>query len=273
MRPTVLVLSAALLAASAGLVAQTASYSSSLVAAEPGSGGASGQAAPAVDSSPGASNRFSQVAFGGGVSPLGIQLQVATNVNSHFNLRGTGNFFNYSTSFTNSGITASAKLSLDSAGVAVDIYPIPPLGFRISPGLLFYNGNQLTASASVPAGTTFTLNGTTYLSSCNPSNPNLYVNCAAGATPVGGSATLGLNTTKPAFTITTGWGNMTPRKGHWSFPFEIGVAVIGAPSVNVTLGGTACYNQSGVYYCDSITDTTPGSVGSQVQSNLNTQVT
>ncbi len=100
----------------------------------------------------------------------------------------------------------------------------------------------------MPGGTSFTLNNQTFYSA--------NANAATGATPVNGSATLGLNTNKPAFTITTGWGNMIPRKGgHWSFPFETGVAFIGAPTVNVTLAGWVCEDQAQTE-CTSLSSTT-----------------
>ena len=262
MKRTTLLLSVVLLGASAALVAQSSRYDSNLMAAE-SMGGGGGQAAPSVGSLPeDAATPFSQMAFGGGISAMGIQLQLAANLRNHLNLRGVGNFFDYSTNFTTNGITANAKLSLASAGVAVDYYPFR-LGFRVSPGLLFYNGNQLTASASVPGGTSFTLNDTTYYSA--NTNP------ATGATPINGSALLALNTTKPAFTITTGWGNMIPRKGHLSFPFEIGVAVTGSPRINVNLGGWACSDQA-QQDCGSIASNSNNSLATQVQSNLSTQV-
>jgi hypothetical protein len=219
------------------------------------------QSAPPVKSASGSSKPLSQIAFGAGLSPLGIQLQMATNLSQHFNVRGTGNFFNYSTNFTSNGINATAKLNLASAGAAVDVYPFR-VGFRLSPGVLFYNQNQLTAAAAVPAGTSFTLNGTTYYSA--------NANSATGATPVNGNAVLGLNTTKPAFTITTGWGNMTPRNRHWSVPFELGVAIIGAPSVKVNLGGWACYDQAQTE-CTNIASTT-NPIAIAIQNNLTAQV-
>jgi hypothetical protein len=217
------------------------------------------QSAPSVKTGTGSAKAFSQLAFGAGISTLGVQLQAASNLNPHFGVRGTGNFFNYSTNFTSNGITANAKLNLASAGAALDIYPFR-LGFRLSPGLLFYNQNQLTGTAAVPAGTSFTLNGITYYSA--------NANSATGATPVNGNAFLGLNTTKPAFTITTGWGNLTPRTRHFSFPFELGVAIIGAPKVNVNLGGWACYDQAQTE-CANIAGNNP--IGNAVQSNLTAQ--
>ena len=261
MKQTALLLSLSLLAAPSALMAQSYSSSSSLVAAEASPEGGAGQTALPAKGPRDSVGPFSRIALGAGLSPLGIQLQAATNLSSHFNLRATGNFFNYSTNFTNSGITATAKLNLASAGASVDVYPFRA-GFRISPGLLFYNGNQLTATTAVPGGTSFTLNGTTYYSA--------NANSTTGATPVNGNATLGLNTTKPAFTITTGWGNMIPRNGHWSFPFEIGVAVIGAPSVNVNLGGWACYDPAQTE-CTNISSTT-NPIAIAIQSNLTAQV-
>jgi hypothetical protein len=220
-----------------------------------------GQSAPSVKYGAGTARPLSQFAFDGGVSPLGVQLQTATNLNSHFNLRGTGSFFNYSTNFTVSGITATAKLSLASAGASLDIYPFRS-GFRISPGALFHNQNQVTAAATVPGGTSFTLNGQTFYSA--------NADAATGATPVNGSAALGLNSHKTAFTMTTGWGNMIPRKGgHFSFPFEVGVALIGAPTLNVNLGGWVCLDQAQTN-CSSFSSTA-NPIGISAQSALQTQ--
>jgi hypothetical protein len=106
------------------------------------------------------------------------------------------------------------------------------------------------------------LNGETYYSA----TPN----SATGATPVVGNGLLGLNTNKPAFTITTGWGNQIPRSGHWSFPIEIGVAFIGDPSVKVNLGGWACSDQAQTE-CSNIADPA-NPIAVAIQSNLTAQV-
>ncbi len=204
---------------------------------------------------------FSHFALGAGVSPLGVGMEAVMDLNQHFNVRVTGNIFDYSTSFTTNGITANAKMSFASAGTSLDVYPFHT-GFRLSPGVLFLNDNQLTATANVPGGTSFTLNGTDYYSAnANPST---------GATPINGSGYLNLNTTKPAFTITTGWGNHIQRNGHWSFPFEIGVALIGKPAVNMSLNGWACTDQT-QQFCSNIDDP-QNPIAVQVQSNLRTQV-
>jgi hypothetical protein len=276
MKALSLLLSFAIAAAPSVLIAQTPVSHPTLVDEDALADGAAGQATP-VRNVPAAAGPFSRVALGVGVSPLGMGLQLATNISSHFNLRGTGNIFKYTDNFTTNGFNASAQLNLASAGASLDFYPFRA-GFRLSPGLLFYNGNQLTVSTTVPAGNSFTLNGQTFYSGDPATTP--------GATPITGNATLGLNSTKPAFTITTGWGNMIPRKGgHLSFPFELGVAITGSPSVNVNLGGWACESElvtpgggTGVrpaatttqLVCANLSDST-NPVSVDVQTNLQTQ--
>lgn len=218
--------------------------------------------APVTPPNSSSGHPFSKMAIGTGISPMGIQLSLTTNLNSHFNVRPWGSFFNYSTNFTASGISANAGLNMTSSGTALDIYPFR-LGFRVSPGVLFYNRNQVTATANVPGGTSFTLNGQTYYSA--------NANTTTGAVPVNGNALLNLHTNNPAFTITTGWGNTLPRKGHWSFPFELGAAFIGAPSVKMNLGGWACYDQAQTMCTDISSTTNP--IAIEIQSNLAAQVT
>jgi hypothetical protein len=246
---------AALLAGSSVLVAQSFSSSQDFTDSTGSTGsGSAGMTRVPVASAP-STRPFSKVAFGSGISVLGIQMSMTTNLNAHLNLRTTGNLFSYSTDFTTSGIGANAKLGMKSAGTALDIYPFHK-GFRISPGLLFYNANQVTADASVAGGQSFTLNDRTYYSST--------------AHPVTGNGMLNLHTTSPAFTITTGWGNTIPRKGHWSFPVEVGAAFTGAPSVNVNLGGWACYDHAQTQCTDITSKTDP--IAQEIRSDLAAQV-
>lgn len=186
------------------------------------------QTVPAAKGS--SSGAFSRLAFGGGMSSMGVNLQVATNINRHFNARGTGNFFNYTLSNINTnGFVLGGQLNFASAGASLDYYPFPSHGLRISPGMLFFNNNQITASAVGASGSSISLNGQKYYSD--------------NADPIAMNAALGLNTHKQAFTLTTGWGNMIPHwGGHWSVPFEIGAAFTGAPSINVLLTGYGCTN-------------------------------
>ncbi|MFY9853986.1 MAG: hypothetical protein WAK26_08940 [Terracidiphilus sp.] len=178
---------------------------------------------------------FSALAFGGGMSLMGVNLQAATNMNRYLNLRGTGNFFNYTANnISTNGFNLNGTVNMATAGVSVDYYPFPSHGFRLSPGALFYNQNQISAIASPTPGTSITLN-----------SQNFY---ADSVNPINASANLGLNTRQKAFTMTTGWGNMIPRRrgGHISFPFELGAAFTGVPTLAMTLSGNACTNQADV---------------------------
>jgi hypothetical protein len=224
--------------------------------------GGTAQVASSVYDKPVGPKPLSRIALGASASSLGIQLQLVTNLNSHFNLRGSGNLFDYSTNFTTSGINCDATVHLASIGAALDFYPFHS-GFRISPGVLFHNQNQLTATAVVPAGTSFTLNNQTFYSATT--------NTSTGATPINGNGTLNLDTNKKAYTITTGWGNVIPRKGgHFSIPFEIGVALIGAPTLNVNLKGWACLDKAQTECSDFTSTTDP--VAISAQSALKAQV-
>lgn len=199
---------------------------------------------------------FSRVAFGGGISALGVNMQVAVIANRYVNLRGTGNFFNYSVNnLSTNGMNVSGKLNFATASASVDVYPFPNHGFRVSPGAMFYNQNQLTATVIAPGGTSFTLDDYTYYSS--------------QTNPVTGSGNVFLNKQNPAFTITTGWGNMIPRNGgHWSFPFEIGAAFVGAPTVNLALtSGQVCADPAGTIGCTNVVG------NSQLNANLQAQIT
>lgn len=204
---------------------------------------------------------FSRMAFGGGISDLGINMQVSTNVSQHLNLRAIGNVFKHSDSFTISGVPTSANFNLGSAGGMVDYYPFH-VGFRVSGGPLFVNHNEVNATSDIPGGDSITLNGTDYYSaSANP---------ATGATPLHGSGHLALNKTSPGFVLTTGWGNHVKRSGHWTVPVEIGVAFVGTPKVTTAISGWACTDAT-QKYCTNIADPN-NPIAVEFQNNLNQQV-
>lgn len=176
---------------------------------------------------------FSALAIGGGMSLMGVNLQAATNMNRYLNLRGTGNFFNYTANnISTNGFDLNGTVNMATAGISLDLYPFPTHGFRLSPGAIFYNQNRISAIGSPTPGTSITLNSQDFYSD--------------SVNPLSASANLGLNTRQKAFTMTTGWGNMIPRKrgGHISFPFELGAAFTGVPTLAMTLSGNACTNQA-----------------------------
>jgi hypothetical protein len=197
---------------------------------------------------------FSRIAVGGGVSSMGVNMQVAVIANRYMNVRGVGNYFTYSLNNINvNGLNVSGTANFASGGASVDFYPFPNHGFRVSPGVMFYNQNRIGATVVAPGGTSFTLNNYTYYSS--------------QSNPVTGVAGVGLNTQNPAFTMTTGWGNMIPRHGnHLSFPVEVGAAFIGSPSMNMALtSGQVCQDPAGTIGCVNV-------VGNpQIQSNVQAQ--
>jgi hypothetical protein len=212
---------------------------------------------PAVSYSDRIASRFS---IGGGISPLGIGAEISTNLNSHLNARLSGSMFDTDVSFSSNGFNADGKLRFASIRLSGDVFPFHN-GFRISPGLMFYNQNRVTAADTVAPGSSFTLNNDTFYSA--------HAN-SAGATPVNGTALLNLHSTRPAFTITGGWGNTVPRRGHWSFPVEVGVALIGSPKVDVNLQGWACHDQA-EKQCTNIADPN-NPIAIQVQNDLKTEV-
>lgn len=139
------------------------------------------------------------------------------------NLRGGVNYFQYNRAMTNDGIHYTGQLKFRSAEAHFDWFPIG--GLHVSPGVLFYNGNQLTATAAVPGGQIFTLSGTSYMS-----DP---------AVPVSGTGKLDFVKVSPS--IMVGVGNLIPRSGrHFSFLFEVGGAYQGSARVALNFTGNVC---------------------------------
>jgi hypothetical protein len=246
-------LCAVLVATAAALSAQSSSSSLNLVDASATASGGAVRPATLAPKKVAFGGPFSHFAISGGVSFMGASVSTATNLNRYMNLRASGNLFNYTVdNISTNGFNVNAKLNLASAGTSLDFYPFPKHGLRFSPGVLFYNQNRANATFTVASGTSFTLNDYTYY----PSSSN----------PVVGVGSVGLHNQRPAFTATAGWGNMIPRSGkHWAFPFEIGAAFIGAPSLNMALTSGQVCDAQGQNCVNVATDPT-------VQSNLQAQV-
>jgi hypothetical protein len=191
-------------------------------------------------------SEYSKIGIGVKVSTLGAGAEVATPLARKFNLRGGFNVFRYSRPITDSGIHYVGQLQFQSAEAHLDFFPLG--GFHVSPGILFYNGNQISATAAVPGGQTFTTGGTTY-----ESDP---------ATPVNGSAKMSFVKVSPSLMV--GIGNLIPRNGrHFSILFEAGAAYQGSARVALNLTGSVC-DTTGVN-CRSI------SSDPTVQANIQAQ--
>ena len=188
----------------------------------------------------------SKVGIGVKVSTLGAGVEVATPLAAKFNLRGGFNFFQYNRALINDGIHYAGRLQFRSGEAHLDWFPIG--GFHVSPGLLFYNGNQLTANASVPGGQTFTVGGTAYESS--------------PTTPVTGTGKLDFVKVAPSMMV--GFGNLIPRSGrHYSFLFEVGAVYQGSARVGLNLAGDVC-DTTGIFCRPVASDPT-------VQANIQAQ--
>ena len=154
----------------------------------------------------------------------GIGFDLATPLAQHFNLRLGGDFFNYTTTFTEEGATVQAALQLQSAHVNLDWFPFHG-GFHVSPLLVLANNNHGRATVLVPAGSTINLNGQDYISSLND--------------PLHGSGSVDFRKTAPGLTL--GWGNIIPRsRKHFSFPAELGFYYVGQPTLKIAFTGSAC---------------------------------
>jgi hypothetical protein len=180
---------------------------------------------------------FGRVGIGADVSPLGFGIKSATILTQYLDARLLGNFFNYNTGqFELEGFRVNADFHLASAGAALDWYPLDSV-WRLSVGALPFNDNKITAQSKILSGTSFSLSGQTFYSAVP--------NAATGATPMTGSGVIGLHTRQPALTLSGGFGKFVPRSSrHWSFPSEFGVALTGAPTVNVNLAGWVCQDEA-----------------------------
>jgi hypothetical protein len=168
----------------------------------------------------------------------GIGGNISVPVADHFNVRVGGEFFKYTTTFTEEGANVDATIQLGNGHAALDYFPWHN-GFHISPLLVFANQTRVRGTVIVPAGQTVELNGSDYVSSA--------------ADPLHGSASV--DTRKTAVGLTIGYGNTVPRDGsHWSFPAEIGFYYIGQPTLKVDFSGSACDpRQPAAIGCSSVT--------------------
>jgi hypothetical protein len=191
---------------------------------------------------------FSRIGIGVKVSTLGVGVEAATPLAGKFNVRGGFNMFRYSRAITNDGIKYNGQLQFQSAEAHLDWFPFG--GFHVSPGILFYNGNQLTGTAAVPGGQSFSVGGTSY-----ESDP---------LTPVTGTGKLNFLRVSPS--IMAGIGNLIPRNGrHYSFLFEVGGVYQGSARVALNLAGNVCDSMG--LNCRAI------STDATVQANIQAQQT
>jgi len=164
------------------------------------------------------------VGIGFKASSLGLGGELAVPVMWRANIRAGFNLFSYSHTFSSDGVPYSGTLDLRSAQAQFDFFPFAG-AFHLSPGVMFYNGNNINARTTIAPGQTVDIGGTTWRSS--------------PADPLNGTGKLSLSKVGPMFTL--GWGNLVPRGDrHLSFSFEGGFVYQGEPSTRLNFSGSAC---------------------------------
>src|SRR5262245_29651969 len=146
------------------------------------------------------------------LSTLGVGLDVAVPVLPRVHLRGGFNMFGLSHDFDADGISLNAHVKMRSLAAGVDWFPFGG-SFHISPGVLLYNGNEVSAKAPVAGGQSFSLGDEDLFS--NPANP------------IAGTASIAFSGAAP--TLMFGRGNLMRGHRRWSIPFGAGVVFSRAP--------------------------------------------
>ncbi|MGH9477381.1 MAG: hypothetical protein ACRD1C_13815 [Terriglobales bacterium] len=167
-----------------------------------------------------AANRFG---VGFQASTLGPQAQFAVTVLPSADVRVGFSDFHFSDSFEQDGINYDGRLQLRSLSAQLDWFFWK--SFHLSPGALLYNGNQLTATAGVGPGASFTLGGVAYTG-----DPN---------SPLTGTGTAKVRRFAPMFTV--GSGRLVGQHGgHFGLSVEAGLVDEGAPQALLSLSGNVC---------------------------------
>lgn len=207
---------------------------------------------PAPPPAPIAASEPERFKFGLGirVGLLGPGIQGAMSVSRRANVRVGYNYFSFSgIHVNNNGANYSGGIQLRSLEAHYDWFPFAG-GFHLSPGVLAYDGNNVSANVLVKGGQTLTLNHVTYTS--DPNDPLI------------GSGGGTVYKASPMFLM--GWGNLVPRRRrkHISGGFEFGAVYQGPPKTRLAFTGSDC-DSDGLNCQAAATD--PG-----FQSNLSAEV-
>ena len=169
---------------------------------------------------------FSTLALRPKAGTEGLGLDLITPLSRRVNLRGGFSLFNGGVNPTISDIDVKGHVHLAAASMELDLHPFGN-GFRISPGVTLFNDSHVTGSGVIPVSTAVSFNGVDYNGS--PSDP------------MRGSSTIVLGN-KIGPRLTMGWGNFIPHRegSHFAMPFEIGAQYVGAPTIFLSMNGSAC---------------------------------
>jgi hypothetical protein len=174
---------------------------------------------PAVKST----SRGSRFALAFATSTLGLGPQAAIKLHDRFHIRLGLSGFDYRRNVADGDITYDAVFRLRSLNLIADWFPTSR-SFHISPGLLAYDRNRVSANAIVPIGRILSAGTENYMS--DPQNP------------ITGKASSTMRAVSPM--ILFGFGNLLPRAGHFGFSGDFGVVFQGTPVTTIALAGNAC---------------------------------
>lgn len=181
------------------------------------------------------------------ISTLGIGLDLTRAVTDSINVRGNMNYAAYDYNTSENSIDYRAKLKLQTIGVLADWHPLNN-GFRVSGGL-YLNGNKATLNAKPAAGSTITMNGTTYSMDADG------VNSANGEVKFDSIAPY----------IGLGWGNAISKDSNWGVVADLGLMYQNSPKVSLDVQCGA--NISGTATCDQI-QADAAAARAQLSSNI-----
>lgn len=182
-------------------------------------------------------------------SMLGVGGDVGMSLTRLANVRVGFNGLNFSKGFSVDGVHYDGTLQFRSAEALVDLTPLGDW-FHVSPGLLIYNANKITATGTVPGGQNFDLGGVSFRSS--------------PADPVHGTGQLTVNKTAPM--VMFGFGNPIPHHHRFTIFHDFGIVFQGQPKTTLTLAGTACDPVTGLACVNAATSPI---VQTQVQAEQN----
>lgn len=199
---------------------------------------ATSNATPATPQVSDNSGHMGEIGVGVKFSLLGAGFEGAVRLTEKTNARAGFNMIKYSRGFDKDGVSYNGELNFRTFEAHLDYFPWAK-SFHLSPGVLVYAADPITATASVPPNQSFSLGGFGYYS--DPTNP------------ITGRGKVTFYRAAPMLTV--GWGNLVSRKEgkHFSVPFEIGVAFQGSPKASLALDGNVC-DQPGVNCRPAATD-------------------
>jgi hypothetical protein len=175
----------------------------------------------------------------GKFSMLGAGGDVGVSLTSLANIRVGANALSFSHSLQSNGIKYDGTLHYRSVEAMVDVTPFHDW-FHISPGMLFYNDNNITANATVPGGQNFDLGSVSFRSS--PTDP------------VHGTGKLTVRKSAPM--VMFGFGNPIPHTRRFTLVQDFGIVFQGLPKTTLNLAGTVCDPVTGLLCRNAATDPT-----------------